>query len=72
MGLEKSIEHGKEHRKPYKGGKRVSYHCRNHGGKRHKKRNPWQCDWCLGNRINKYLRDEKVSAEEIKRYKEGK
>lgn len=32
MGLEKAIEHGKEHRKPFKGAKAVAVGCRNHGG----------------------------------------
>lgn len=41
MGLDKAIQHGKEKRKPYTGGKAVSLRCRNHGG----------CDWCLGNRM---------------------
>ena len=35
MSLDKSIEHGKEHRKPYRGGKAVDSWCRNHGG------DPW-------------------------------
>ena len=42
MGLDKAILHGKEHRKPYKGGKRVSRRCRNHGG---------CCWWCKENRL---------------------
>lgn len=42
--LDKAIEKGKEHRKPYRGAKAVSLHCRNHGG----------CLWCEGNRLNKY------------------
>lgn len=41
MALDKAIEHKKEHRKPYRGGKAIDYTCRNHGG----------CDWCLGNRL---------------------
>ena len=65
MGLEKAIKHKKEKRKPYRGAKAVSYHCRNHGGKRHKKRNPWQCDYCLGNRLYKNKkREEKAKYEE--------
>lgn len=71
MGLEKAIEHGKEFRKPYKGGKKVSYHCRNHGGKRHSNRNPWECEWCLGNRINKFKRDKKVAEKNIEDWKEN-
>lgn len=43
MGLEKSIEHGKEHRKKWSFAKSVDKRCRNHGG----------CDWCLENRTHK-------------------
>ena len=43
MGLDKSIEHGKEKRKPYRGAKSVDKHCRNHG----------YCKWCEGNRLYK-------------------
>lgn len=41
MSLDKSIEHGKEHRKPYRGSKAIDPSCRNHGG----------CPWCEGNRL---------------------
>ena len=40
MALDKAIQHGKEHRKPYTGGKAIDRTCRNHGS----------CDWCKGNR----------------------
>ena len=40
MSLDKSIEHGKEHRKPYYGSKAIDSTCRNHGS----------CSWCEGNR----------------------
>lgn len=58
MGLDKSIEHRKERRKPYRGSKAIDKSCRNHGGgcKR-------QCEWCLGNRMHKY---EKKMQEDIK------
>lgn len=36
MSLDKAIQHGKEHRKPYIGGKSIDRTCRNHGS----------CDWC--------------------------
>lgn len=48
MSLDKSIEHGKEHRKQYKGGKAIDPSCRNHGG----------CPWCLENRTYKYKKKE--------------
>ena len=44
MSLNKAIEHGKEHRKPYRGGKAIDPCCRNHGG----------CPACLENRTHKY------------------
>lgn len=39
--LDKAIEHGKEHRKQYRGSKAFDRTCRNHGG----------CDWCKDNRL---------------------
>lgn len=51
MSLNKAIKYGKEKRKPYRGAKSVSSHCRNHGGKKGKSRNPWECEWCKGNRL---------------------
>ena len=53
MGLEKAIEHGKEHRKPYYGSKSFDPSCRNHGG----------CPWCEENRKHKYIvRQRKIDA----------
>lgn len=46
MSLNKSIEKGTEHRKPYKGSKKIDRTCRNHGG----------CPWCLENRMYKNLK----------------
>jgi hypothetical protein len=40
MGLNKAIEHNKEHRRPYTRAKSVDTSCRNHGS----------CDYCKGNR----------------------
>lgn len=48
MSLNKAIESGKEHRKPYKGGKSVSKMCRNHGG----------CKWCEDGRLHKNKKNE--------------
>lgn len=47
MSLDKAIEHGKEHREPYRGAKAIDATCRNHGG----------CQWCEGNRKFK-MRDK--------------
>ena len=44
MSLDKAIEHGKEHRKPYRGSKAIDPSCRNHGG----------CQWCEENRKHKF------------------
>lgn len=44
MSLDKGVEHGKEHRKPYTGAKAVDKNCRNHGS----------CSWCEGNRRHKF------------------
>ena len=41
MSLDKAIEHGKEHRKRYRGAKAVDPYCRNHG----------RCSWCMRNRL---------------------
>lgn len=42
MSLDKSIKHGKERRKPYRGVKAYCKMCRNHGG----------CDYCRDNRLH--------------------
>lgn len=41
MSLDKAIEHGKEHRKPYHKAKAIDRTCRNHGS----------CPWCKQNRL---------------------
>ena len=50
MSLEKSINSGKEHRKPYRGSKRFDKSCRNHGG----------CDYCKDGRL--YSTNKKLEA----------
>ncbi len=42
MSLDKSIKHGKECRKPYRGVKAYCKMCRNHGS----------CDYCRDNRLH--------------------
>lgn len=44
MSLDKAIEHGKEHRKPYRGTKAISGACRNHG----------VCLYCQRDRLYKF------------------
>ena len=41
MALNQSIKHKKEHRKPYRRAKAISFSCRNHG----------TCDYCKNNRL---------------------
>lgn len=61
MSLDKAIEHGKEHRKRYRGGKAFDCTCRNHGG----------CDWCRENRmIQKLRREEAMRRDEEEWYEE--
>jgi len=47
MSLDKAIEHGKEHRKPYRKSKAIDYSCRPHGS----------CSYCYGNRIHKHIKN---------------
>ena len=55
MSLDKAIEHGKEHRKQYRGSKAIDPSCRNHG----------DCDWCKGNRMySSTKRKESMEARE--------
>lgn len=54
MSLDKAIEHGKEHRKPYTGSKAFDHTCRNHGS----------CDWCKENRQHKFKMSELRGGEE--------
>lgn len=56
MALNKAIQYGKEHRKPYKGAKAVCKSCRNHGG----------CPWCEGNRINKEKSKDNLAKKDIR------
>ena len=42
MSLDKSIEHGRDHRKQYHGARAVDRSCRPHGS----------CPWCRGNRLH--------------------
>lgn len=62
MSLIKAIKHKKEKRKAYRGGKAVSRHCENHGGRRHQ----WECPYCKENR--EYKNKKRL---EKSNYKEG-
>lgn len=72
MSLDKSIEHGKEHRVQYgtKGqpfAKAVDRTCRNHGGR--SGGNKKQCSWCLGNRMYKTNKEIERADNSYKEYK---
>lgn len=58
MSLDKAIKYGKEHRKPYKGGKAIDKTCRNHGG----------CPACLNNRFHSINRDNIKVENQLKDY----
>lgn len=60
MSLDKAIEHGKEKRKPYIGGKAVFQRCRNHG----------DCDWCKENRLYSFKVQEEAADSKIKEYEQ--
>ena len=61
MSLNKAIENGKEHRRPYRRAKAIAKSCRNHG----------DCPWCMANRLHSQIQIEKRSAEMIKEYMKG-
>lgn len=61
MALDKAIQHGKEHRKPYTGGKAIDRTCRNHGS----------CDWCKGNRLYASNVQEEIADAKLAEYEKG-
>ena len=58
MSLDKSIQSGKSHRKPYRGAKSIDSTCRNHGS----------CEWCHGNRTHKNDKRELAAEQELREY----
>ena len=58
MSLNKSIQSGKSHRKPYRGAKSIDSTCRNHGS----------CEWCRGNRTHKNDKRELAAEQELREY----
>ena len=58
MSFDKSIQSGKEHRKPYRGAKAIDATCRNHGS----------CEWCHRNRTHKNDKRELATEQELKEY----
>lgn len=62
MSFDKAIESGKEHRKQYRGAKRVAPSCRNHG----------DCGWCEQNRTYRSLRYKEKIKYDLKEIKNEK
>ena len=58
MSLDKSIQSGKSHRKPYRGAKAVDETCRNHGS----------CKWRKENRTHKNDKRELAAEQELREY----
>lgn len=58
MSLDKSIQSGKSHRKPYRGEKAIDATCRNHGNDK----------WCEGNRTHKNDKRQLVAEQELREY----
>jgi hypothetical protein len=56
MSLDKAIEHGKEHRKPYYKGKAIDPACRNHGGD----------DWATASRLHSSVKRLKSAEDKLK------
>lgn len=61
MSLERAIEHGKEHRKPYYRSARFDRSCRPHGG----------CPYCLRNREYGKVKREFDAEEQIREARRG-
>ena len=60
MTLNKSIEHGKVHRKQYTGAKAVDKTCRNHGS----------CAWCEENRKHSRTKREMAADQDMQEFME--
>ena len=56
MALDKAIQHGKEHRKPYFSSRAIDKTCRNHGG----------CPWCEENRKYKNIKRLQKALDKLK------
>lgn len=65
MSLDKAIEKGTEHRRPYYGAQAIDASCRNHGGKG-KRHCRGQCLYCLSNRMVQRNREEERVGFEIR------
>ena len=56
MSLDKTIKHGKEHRKDYQGAKRYFKMCRNNGG----------CKWCADDRRYRTIKQLAITRQKLK------
>lgn len=63
MSMDKAIEHGKEHRKPWRGSarsKNFDKTCRNHGS----------CDYCKFNRLHTFMKNDAAVKSKLKEWEE--
>lgn len=63
MSMDKAIEHGKEHRKPWRGSaksKNIDHTCRNHGS----------CDYCKFNRLHTFMKNKAVADYKLKEWRD--
>lgn len=63
MSMDKAIEHGKEHRKPWRGSansKNFDKTCRNHGS----------CDYCKFNRLHTFMKNRAAADDRLKEWEE--
>lgn len=61
MSLDKAVQHGKEYRKPYTGGKAIDRTCRNHGS----------CDYCRENGLHASKVQQEIADAKLKEYEKG-
>ena len=63
MSMDKAIEHGKEHRKPWRGSansKNFDKTCRNHGS----------CDYCKFNRLHTFMKNRAAADAKLNEWEE--
>ena len=63
MSMDKAIEHGKEHRKPWRGSarsKNFDKTCRNHDS----------CDYCKFNRLHTFMKNDSAAKSKLKEWEE--
>lgn len=61
MSLNKAIQYGKEHRKPWRKSKAFDYSCHNHGS----------CPWCKNGRLH-FDRKRRLAADiDLKNWRDG-